>query len=126
MVAFNFKARFADDVQSGRKTQTIRRTSRAQPGERVQLYTGQRTKACRKLVDPDPVCVQSTYIAIRPGGITLGDRTGWPEDIDEFARLDGFRDYADMHTWFAETYGETHFTGFITKWAPALSEPPHD
>lgn len=66
MVAFNFMPQFAPLVASGTKTQTIRQTARAKPGDRLQLYTGQRTKACRKLVDPDPVCTLVDYVGIRP------------------------------------------------------------
>jgi uncharacterized protein YqfB (UPF0267 family) len=49
MIAINFKAKFADLVASGKKTQTIRQTNRFKVGDTLQLYTGQRTKACRKL-----------------------------------------------------------------------------
>lgn len=51
MVAYNFQARFAPLVESGRKTITIRTrgTARrhARPGDRVQLYTGHRTHVPR-------------------------------------------------------------------------------
>jgi hypothetical protein len=56
MPAYNFQKQFAPLVQSGEKRQTIRtlgKRSHAQPGNKLQLYTGMRTKQCRKLVDPD-------------------------------------------------------------------------
>jgi hypothetical protein len=114
MVAFNFSPQFVEDVESGRKTQTIRQTSRAKAGDTIQLYTGQRTKGCRKL--GDAVCIDSMYIGMTACGITLGDADRYPGTNDDFARADGFRDYAAMWGWFSERY-ETHsFTGYITRW----------
>lgn len=58
MPAYNFQKQFAPLVESGQKRQTIRAIGKrrhARPGESLQLYTGQRTKACRKLISPDPV-----------------------------------------------------------------------
>lgn len=49
MPSFNFQASFAAAVESGQKTQTIRKTCRAKVGDAAYLYTGQRTKQCRKL-----------------------------------------------------------------------------
>lgn len=116
MVAFNFQLQFVPAIRSGEKCQTIRRTARAKEGDRLQLYTGMRTKACRKIVSPDPVCILSNYIALRPNGITFGTVAEQFPDADEFARLDGFRDYADMHRWFTERYDDAYFIGHLTRW----------
>lgn len=46
MVAYNFQARFAAAIEAGEKAITIRSIGRrrhARNGERLQLYTGQRT-----------------------------------------------------------------------------------
>ncbi|HZR77354.1 hypothetical protein [Bradyrhizobium sp.] len=114
MVAINFQAQFADAVAAGRKTQTIRRNARANPGQAIQLYTGQRTKACRKLADA--VCIDCTYVGLTARGVTLGDTRRFPGDIDDFARADGFKDYADMWKWFSERYETNSFTGHIIRW----------
>lgn len=92
MVAFNFSPEFAEAVAAGTKRQTIRRTKRAKSGDRVTLYTGQRTKACRKL--GEGVCEVVDYVGIRPDGITLGNVTKHPRDVDDFARADGFADFS--------------------------------
>ncbi|MEM1046838.1 MAG: hypothetical protein AAGL24_11815 [Pseudomonadota bacterium] len=118
MVAYNFQKRFAGDVESFRKRQTIRakRKSRhARAGEAVQLYTGMRTRSCRKLIDPDPVCELSTSCAIREEGITLGNHAH--VDLDEFARADGFADFDDMKAWFRDTHG-LPFIGQLIRWRP--------
>ena len=117
MVAYNFQAQFAPAVESGQKRQTIRAEGKrrhAQAGDPVQLYTGQRSTACRLLARG--VCTVSTYVAIREDGITLGnhDRV----DIDEFARADGFRDFEHMKSWFRETHG-LPFVGRLIKWEAA-------
>lgn len=117
MVAFSFKEQFAEAVASGAKTQTIRQTARAKPGDRLQLYTGMRTKKCRKLVDPDPVCTLVDYVGIRPDYLTLGNKAKHAGDADDFARRDGFRDYADMVAWFQKEYGSPYFQGYVHAWA---------
>lgn len=91
MVAINFSPRFADAVAAGRKMQTIRQTARARPGQELQLYTGQRTKECRKIADA--VCIDCTYVGLTARGVTLGDASRFPGDRDDFARADGFSDY---------------------------------
>lgn len=114
MVAFNFSPEFADAVEAGRKRQTIRKTRRARKGDIVQLYTGQRTKACRKL--GEGVCTLVDYVGIRSDGITLGDIIKHPRDIDEFARADGFADFKTMVAWFEKKYGSPYFQGFVHYW----------
>jgi hypothetical protein len=114
MVAYNFKAEFADSVATGDKCQTIRpdgKRRHARKGDAVQLYTGQRTADCRKL--GDGVCTMSTYCAIREDTVTLGNHPSIP--VDEFARADGFKDYEDMKAWFREMYG-LPFIGRLVKW----------
>ena len=118
MVAYNFQARFAEAVASGRKTQTIRatregRSRHAKPGDPLQLYTGLRTKAARKLRTPDPICIRSTYCNIHETGVTTG--TNPKIDLDAFAQNDGFADFADMKAWFRETHG-LPFIGQLIVW----------
>lgn len=114
MVAINFSPQFADAVAAGRKTQTIRQKARARAGQALQLYTGQRTKDCRKLADA--VCVDCTYVGLTERGVTLGDTSRFPGDRDDFARADGFEDYAAMWKWFSERYETNSFTGHVIRW----------
>ena len=96
MVAYNFQARFAPDVAAGRKLQTIRaqgRRTHAKAGDRVQLYTGMRTKACRKLAEG--TCEVSTYCQISEQGVTNGNYP--PTALEEFARADGFDSWLGRH-----------------------------
>ncbi|RCW84867.1 hypothetical protein [Paracoccus lutimaris] len=118
MVAYNFQTRFADAVASGQKCQTIRAQRKdgrhAQPGDRLQLYTGMRTKACRKLIDPDPVCAGIEPVVIDANGIHLSDGRSVPNP-DMLARWDGFASFAEMAEWFDKTHG-LPFTGMLIQW----------
>lgn len=108
MVAINFSPKFAKLVASGKKRQTIRKTLRCMPGQKLQLYTGQRTKSCRKLLDA--ICV-SVDLVVLP----LGDN---PFITDEFAKADGFKNSAEMQKWFIEHHKTKIFKGFLIKWEP--------
>lgn len=124
MVAYNFQARFADAVERGKKRQTIRRkraNGHARPGDAVQLYTGMRTRACRKLADA--VCEVSTYCAIREEGVTLGNHPR--VDLDDFARADGFDGFDDMKSWFRERYG-LPFIGHLVRWSAVTRQEPSE
>lgn len=121
MVAFNFSPEFAEDVASGKKLQTIRQTKRAKVGDKLQLYTGQRTKACRLL--RESICEMVDYVGIRPDGLTVGNTEMHLRNIDDFARADGFRDFRHMVMWFEKKYGSPYFTGCVYRWAAAPT--PH-
>jgi hypothetical protein len=119
MVAINFSPQFADAVAAGTKVQTIRQSARAKAGQALQLYTGQRTKDCRKLADA--TCIDCTYVGLTERGVTLGDVSRFPRDRDEFAKADGFEDYAAMWRWFSERYSTNSFTGYVIRWRPTMN-----
>ena len=108
MVAINFQPQFADDVESGKKRQTIRRKARCKAGDKLQLYTGQRTKACRKLLDA--LCVDVSDIVM-----PLLDN---PLITDAFAQADGFKDSKEMQEWFRTRYKTNIFHGVLIRWKP--------
>ena len=116
MAALNFSPEFAPLVEARTKRQTIRRSDRIRVGQRLQLYTGQRTKECRKLVTPDPICTVVTYVHLSADDIVLGNVKHAPRDFDEFARADGFTNYRAMWLWFSERYEVGHFIGRLIKW----------
>lgn len=57
MVAYSFQKEFSPLIVDGLKRQTVRghRRRHARPGEMIQLFSGMRTRHCRKII-PDPVC----------------------------------------------------------------------
>lgn len=106
MVLYGFKKRFASLVADGSKVHTIRDPRKddrhAKPGDRLQLYTGLRTKQCKKLVDPDPVCWQVFDINIFAGN-RLIQINGLEATTDEIAQLiqgDGFSSAFDFWDFF--------------------------
>lgn len=120
MPALNFQERFAPSVESGEKRQTIRK-HRKRPfvvGDTLIFYTGQRTPRCRKLADA--VAVSAVDIEIRPHEVEV-DNGGWletfvaPDDLDTFARADGFTDWEEMVSWFEQNHG-LPFNGQLIRW----------
>ena len=113
MPALNFKEQFADKVESGKKSQTIRkpRKNPIEVGDTLYLYTGMRTKGCRKLGEAE--CIDWQTISLhRPRKV--GDTTvyglweyGFIGDynLDEIARDDGFDSGKEMLDFFDDLYG---------------------
>lgn len=126
MVAYNFQARFADAVERGTKRQTIRAPRKdgrhARPGDALQLYTGMRTKQCRKL--RDAVCHDACSILIEADKIWTFKPQELHLDLDKFARWDGFADWQEMREWFEAAHG-LPFRGVMIRWLvpPATLKP---
>ena len=104
------------------KRQTIRANGKrrhARPGEQIQLYTGMRTKHCRKIGDAE--CKSVHEIDMEIGKHTLyveiDGRAMKGGRIHDFARQDGFEHGEDMlQFWQTEHRGVTHFDGSLIKW----------
>ena len=116
MVAINFQEKFAEKVQLGEKTQTIRRKNRFKVGDTLQLYTGQRTNQCRKL--GEGIVTAVIKISIREDDIVFfGDLEYWNDmSLDYFARMDGFKDFDEMKRWFKKVYKKLPFDGWLVQW----------
>lgn len=122
MPALNFQARFAPLVESGKKCQTIRKHRNdgrdPKPGDVLYLYTGMRTKKCRKLAE-----VRCTSVTeIRMGylfSISIDRGLGFhplnKRQRRELAKRDGFHDAGLMLTWFDKTYS-LPFEGLLIRW----------
>lgn len=130
MVAFSFQKQFAEPIITGTKRQTIRTRARAKPGDRLQLYTGMRTKACRKI--GDAVCADVSTVEIRLSkDLIIVDGSSWPAPytyndvrLDNFARADGFADWAAMKVFFAKHHpGVEMFEGFLITWRDFTPAP---
>ncbi len=129
MSAYNFQARFEAPIKSGQKWQTMRPTGtrrHVRPGELIQLYTGMRTNACRKII-PDQRCLAVLPVrvyfseACRPGNrmilvvssaeVPFGHRLA-------FADREGFANWQCFEEAWAGIYGNGHWTGFCIQWTP--------
>lgn len=124
MVAYNFQARFAEPVERRIKRQTIRawgKRRHAQKGEALQLYTGQRTTACRLLLEP--TCYSSESVVILPKDriilvhLLTHNSAIWHAvtGIDTFAKLDGFNSADEFFEFFGRDGCEI-FRGCLIKW----------
>lgn len=130
MVAFNFMERFASQIEAGDKMQTIRARGKRRPpkvGENLQLYTGLRTTAVRKLRWTDPVCtsVEDISISARTGVVSMIRDNRWQhldaDEIEALAKADGFACADDFFEFFLTQHGKT-FSGYLIKWG---SSPVH-
>jgi hypothetical protein len=125
VVAYNFQARFADAVERGDKSQTIRAPRKdgrhAKPGDALQLYTGMRTRACRKL--RDATCHDACDVLIEADRI-ITFKPQELHDLEQFARHDGFASWQDMRQWFESAHG-LPFRGVMIRWLvpPATRKP---
>ena len=120
MVAYNFQKQFADVVERGEKTQTIRaprKNGHAKVGDNLQLYYGMRTKQCRKL--RDAVCTKCLNVTITRDFVRLsgGDRITMSNShaLIRFASDDGFDSWQQMRDWFDDKYG-LPFSGVLISW----------
>lgn len=123
MPALNFQARFARAVELGLKRQTcrLRRKRPIKPGDTLHLYTGMRTKQCRRL------CAARTCLEVVPLKIVLsaaisrdalwlrGQRVTDYWLMTAFAVFDGFKDWREMRDWLAKNHG-ANFDGVLIRW----------
>lgn len=116
MVAINFERRFTEAVAAGEKRQTIRHPRKSRPivaGDTLQLYTGLRTKAARKLADA--ACVEVAEVIIDSHVMRLRGQTLNAHECERFARADGFENYRALRDWFDGKYG-LPFHGVAIRW----------
>lgn len=108
MPAYNFQAQFADDVGGGHKRQTIRprRKRPTRVGDTLYLYTGMRTKNCRKLLEA--TCQSVEPIEIFPTYIKINGRVLPHTEMTALAGADGFADLGHFYDFFRDHYGVPH------------------
>ena len=131
MPLLGFQKQFAQAVEDGTKRQTIRAFRKdkrdPQPGQTLYLYTGLRTKACRKL--GESVCTSVELIGIGALGINiLEPAPGRPgttmvqRDPKAMALADGFISWEAMRAWFRATHG-LPWRGVLIRWGPIVKPP---
>ena len=118
MVAINFKPAFAGAVATGTKRQTIRPTQRCEIGDRLQLFTGMRTKRCRKL--GEGICTGVAAIRLEPHHalpVRVQLAGEWlPQSlIASIAKQDGFASVTYFAAFFETLHG-LPFDGFLHQW----------
>ena len=119
MPAFNFKPEFAEAVERGEKRQTIRAERRdfrlpCKPGDRLMLYTGMRTPACRKLAEA--ICTSTSTVQLDADHLIINGMIAGDGKREKVARADGFETFQAMRDWFEQTHG-LPFDGWLIKWS---------
>lgn len=117
MVAFNFQKQFVPLVEQGKKLQTMRvGVQRCWPEDKVQLYTAQRTKKCRKL--GEGTCTKVIPVRFNRDFFALDNSSLDGDERDEMAILDGFKNWDDMVKFFFPYSFEDKddFVGYLYKW----------
>jgi hypothetical protein len=131
MVAYSFKRQFVALILAGIKKQTIRadRKRHARPGEDIQLYTGVRTKQCRKIGTAICFSVTPVTINLKDNNVVVGGdiRHGW-DQLDKFARSDGFDGWPDMRAFWHQNHPTVQvFSGVMIRWEAFRPTPePRD
>lgn len=119
MVAYSFKARFAEPILAGTKRQTIRAIGKrrhARPGDALQLYTGMRTAHCRKIADKTCIAAEAITLDWRSAGAAIIDGK-IILNFDDLARNDGFKDGDEMKDFWRENHpGVEMFDGILIRW----------
>lgn len=87
-----------------------------------------RTKHCRRLIDPDPICKSVDAIKLiipDTAGIALVLGLNLPRLTpvsDRFAQLDGFEDAEDFSRFWFDAHGPGPFLGVLIRWGrPAVT-----
>lgn len=113
---------FIDKILSGEKRQTIRKAGKkwenVKVGDKLTLYTGLRTKDCRKLGEAEVESIDNIDIesSLRVfSRIRINDKYLLIREMRELALNDGFSTIDAFLEFFQDHYGE-HFNGKIIKW----------
>jgi hypothetical protein len=123
---YSFSTRFAPLVESGSKRQTIRVPRKdgrvPEPGDVVHLFTGMRTRACRRLGQGNVTeCFPVRIDFNHPYASETAHRSLGLDECDAFARLDGFEDATEMIGWFFTVYSHRAtmrpFLGYCIRWS---------
>ncbi len=115
MPSINFKARFVPYIEGGSKRQTIRRTRKRpfRAGDVLYLFTGMRTKTCRRLGTFRCTGVHSIRVTDR--GIEVDGRALRRVETDALARADGFKDTEEFMAFFRKEH-KLPMEGQLIRW----------
>ena len=115
---------FIDKILSGEKRQTIRRAGvkwgSVKVGDKLTLYTGLRTKECRKLgeavvesITPITIDTECDNVAVET---PLGDFNLDLPALNDLVARDGFISNADFFKFFCLHYKVGSFKMFVIRW----------
>ncbi len=134
MVTYTFPRRFSAAILTGELRQTIRppRKRHARPGDTLHLFVDLRTKASKLIGTAPCTSIEPVTLYFAAGSVLLSPMDDEAvrtlitrQDTDEFARLSGFADWADMRWWWASVYPDSRmrWSGVVIRWGE-LTLPP--
>jgi hypothetical protein len=127
MPAFNFEKRFAAKVSSGEKSMTIRQLRKKgnpRVGQMAHCFSGMRTRQCVRLGSWAITQVMSVTFQFDCGPpesnvVIIDGQKLTPAEREALAKCDGFKDFAEMASWFKSKNGNIDFMGHLIMWEPA-------
>lgn len=116
-----FKPQFAGPVERGEKLQTVRPTPKRmpKPGDKISLraWTDKPYRSKQRVLMESTITKVDTFSIDTFPTMRINDlRLKYRSDCDEFARADGFPDYAALLDWFRNTHG-LPFEGIVIHWS---------
>ena len=102
MPALSFQKQFVSMIEDGTKHHTIRRKRKSpiKVGDALYLYTGMRTKQCRKIKDVHCSAISPVVIYPKLGRVVLDGKMLSLDDTLRFAVRDGFANQMDFFKFF--------------------------
>ena len=121
---------FIDKILSGEKRQTIRRASpkwkNVKAGDKLTLYTGLRTKECRKLGEAVVESITPIFLTPATGRawvrLPFGLAGLRDDDLELIALMDGFPSLSRFWQFFGEKYGFETLEFYVIRWADFKEE----
>ena len=118
MIVKMFKPQFAALVASGKKKQTVRPWPKKLPrvGDNISLryWTGLPYRSKQEIAGTS-IILSVEPVTLEADSVSIDGRLLSPWQLDTFARLDGFADFAALVAWFTGEHG-LPFTGILIKW----------
>ena len=111
-----FQPQFADQVESGKKQQTIRANARCKNGDTLSLRKWQ-DEPCKSshVVLKEAECKSVVNVVIDWRGVIINGEYISRDLTGLFAQDDGFNDFTEMCEWLASAYG-LPFSGDLIRW----------
>jgi hypothetical protein len=115
MPAYNFQKWIAEKIRNNEAHCTIRRKRKrpTKAGDKLIIYTAQRTKQCEKIGERK--CKEVSDIVIDRFSVWVGGRQLDLAQLETLASEDGFACIKDFLSFFKERYG-LPFTGVLIRW----------
>lgn len=115
MTVILFHPRFVSPIRQGAKQQTIRHAARCRPGDTLSLrrWQGRPYRSPQEEIVPQVVCsaVRRLWVEVEWSDARVAVQVavdGVPvEDMDAFARADGFAGLADMEAFYRDSRRES-------------------